>query len=82
MQLGGTLHIIRPRMAELQVKEAKIGNLSVPQALIPRLVHQITPPMGTSQFSPDGMPLKTPEYVGDVRVSNGRITLYKTASVP
>ena len=82
VQLGGILHIIRPRMAEFQVKEAKIGNLSIPQALIPRLVHQIVPPMGSSQFAPDGMPLKTPEYIGDVRVSNGKITLYKTATVP
>ena len=74
--------LYRPRMAEFQVKEAKIGNLSIPQALIPRLVHQIVPPMGSSQFAPDGMPLKTPEYIGDVRVSNGKITLYKTATVP
>jgi hypothetical protein len=28
--------------------------------------------------APDGIPLKTPPYIGDVRVTDGRITLYKT----
>jgi hypothetical protein len=78
VQLGGTLHIIRPGFAELQVKEAKIGNVSLPQALIPRLIRQISPPP-LPGLSPDGLPLRTPEYIGDVRVSNGKITLYKTA---
>jgi len=82
VQLGGTLHILHPTLAEFQVKEVKIGNINVPQALIPRLVHQITPPLSLPASAPDGMPLRTPEYVGDVRVSNGKITLYKTAQAP
>jgi len=28
-------------------------------------------------LAPDGLPLVTPTYIGDVRVANGRITLYK-----
>jgi len=79
VQLGGTLHIIRPELAELQVKEAKIGNFSVPQALIPRLVNQMSHAVRTPELAPDGLPLKTPPYIGDARVSNGKITLYKTA---
>jgi hypothetical protein len=79
VQLGGILHIIRPGIGEFQVKEAKIGNLSVPQALIPRLINRISPSMRLPEMSPDGMPLMTPTYIGDVRVSNGKITLYKSA---
>jgi hypothetical protein len=78
VQLGGVLRIIRPTIGEFQVKEAKIGNLNVPQALIPRLIGRIGG-MRLPELSPDGMPLTTPAYIGDVRVSNGKITLYKTA---
>jgi hypothetical protein len=80
VQLGGVLRIIRPNLGEFQVKEAKIGNLSVPQALIPRLINRISPGMRLPELSPDGMPLMTPPYIGDVRVSKGQITLYKTGS--
>jgi hypothetical protein len=78
IQLGGTLRIIRPGFAELQVKEMKLGSLTLPQALIPRLIQQISRGLRPPEISPEGLPLQTPEYIGDVRVSDGRITLYKT----
>lgn len=79
LQLGGTLRIIRPGFAELQVKELKIRDFNVPQGLIPRLVRQISRGERPPELSPDGLPLRTPDYIGDVRVSNGQITLYRTA---
>ena len=80
--MGGTLRIIRPGFAELRVQEMKVGNLTVPKALIPRLVQQISRGPRAPELSPDGLPLRTPEYVGDVRVSDGTITLYKAAQLP
>jgi hypothetical protein len=79
LQLGGTLRIIRPGFAELQVKELKIRNFSVPQGLIPRLVRQLSRGERSPELSPDGLPLRTPDYIGDVKVSNGQITMYRTA---
>lgn len=77
VQLGGVLRIIRPGFGELQVKEFRIRDLSVPGALIPRLIRQITRGERPPELSPDGLPLQTPPYIGDVRVSDGRITLYR-----
>lgn len=77
IQMGGTLHVIRPGIAELQIKDMKIGNVALPQALIPRLVRQISRGVRPPELAPDGIPLQTPEYIGDVRVSNNRVTLYK-----
>jgi hypothetical protein len=77
LQLGGTLRIIRPGSAELQVKELKIGSFNVPQGLIPRLVREISRGTRPPELSPDGLPLRTPDYIGDVRVVNGQITLYR-----
>jgi hypothetical protein len=80
LQLCGTLRIIRPGFAELQVKEFRIRDFNVPQALIPRLVRQMSRGTRPPELSEDGLPLRTPEYIGDVRVQNGQITLYRAAA--
>jgi hypothetical protein len=79
LQLGGTLRIIRPGLAELQVKELKIRDFNIPQALIPRLIRQISPRDRPVGLSPDGLALRTPDYIGDVRVSDGVITMYRAS---
>src|SRR5688572_14257688 len=82
VQMGGTIRIIRPGFAEFQVKEFRIRDFALPQALIPRLIRQITRGARPPGLAPDGLPLRTPVYIGDVRVSNGKITLYKAVSTP
>jgi hypothetical protein len=77
VQLGGVVRIIRPGFGELQVKEFRIRDFAVPRALIPRMIRQITRGERPPELSPDGLPLQTPPYIGDVRVTDGRITLYK-----
>jgi hypothetical protein len=80
MQFGGTFHVIRPQLAEYQVKDIKLRDLSLPQAMIPRILHQTERGTRPDGLSPDGLPLVVPKYLGDVRIANGRVTLYKTNS--
>lgn len=82
VQLGGVLRIIRPGFAELQVKEFRIRDFALPQSLIPRLIRQMSRGERAPELSPDGLPLRTPAYIGDVRVTDGRITMYKTTTAP
>lgn len=82
VQLAGTLRIVRPGFAELQVKEFRIRDFPLPQALIPRIIRQMSRGPRAPELAPDGLPLRTPEYIGDVRVLNGQITLYKTTPPP
>lgn len=82
VQLAGTLRIIRPGFAELQVKEFRIRDFPLPQALIPRIIRQMSRGPRAPELAPGGLPLRTPEYIGDVRVLNGQITLYKTTVPP
>jgi hypothetical protein len=79
IQLGGTMRVIQPGQSELQVQELKVGNVSVPQALIPRLIQQISRGERPAGLSPNGLLLRTPPYIGDVRVSDGKITMYRAA---
>ncbi|HEX3533204.1 MAG TPA: hypothetical protein VHT23_03220 [Gemmatimonadaceae bacterium] len=77
--LGGTIHMLRPGLAEFQVQEVKLGKLEVPKALIPRLITQMT--RGKNKVpgvSESSLPMAMPAYISDVRIANGKITLYKS----
>jgi hypothetical protein len=78
MQFGGTFHIIRPQLAEYQVKDIKVRDLSLPSSMIPRVLRQTERGSRPEGLSEDGLPIVVPRYLGDVRIANGRVTLYKT----
>jgi hypothetical protein len=78
MQFGGSFHVIRPSLAEFQVKDIKIRDFSVPPTMIPRLLRKIERGSRPDGLSPDGLPIVIPPYLGDVRIAGGKITLYKT----
>lgn len=77
VRLGGTISMIRPGLGEFRLREVKLGKLNVPSPLIPRLAGQIRKGDRVEGSSADALPMKFPEYISDVRISNGRITLYK-----
>ena len=79
MQFGGTFHVVRPQLAEFQVKDIKIRDLSLPQAMIPRVLRQTERGSRPDGLTEDGLPIVVPKYLGDVRIARGRVTLYKTA---
>jgi len=77
LQLGGTLAVVRPGLGQFQVTEVKLRDFSLPPRVIPRLLERIRrapPPEGVAA---DALPLDIPNYIGDVRVAGGKITLYK-----
>lgn len=94
LELTGTFKLIRPSrvritngarqftqvaMAEFQVQELTIHNIAVPHALIPRIIREIYPEERLPGVDTDALPFAIPFEVSDIRVSNGRIILYKTA---
>jgi hypothetical protein len=79
VRFGGTINMLRPGLAEFVVHEAKLGRIDVPSALIPRLLSQMKRSRTVEGVSQNGLPMVMPPYISDVRISNGRITLYKSA---
>jgi hypothetical protein len=77
VQLGGIIHVIRPTVGEFQVQDLKIGSLAVPSALVPKLISRMRKGTMPEGISPNGLPMKLPGYIGDVRITNGRIVVYK-----
>jgi hypothetical protein len=78
IQFGGTFRIIRPGLAEFQVKELKLRDFPIPTTAIPRLLRQIERGSRPEGVSPDGLPLVVPAYISDVRLADRQVTLYKT----
>ncbi len=79
VQLGGTIKVLSPGSGEFKVQEARVGSFPIPSALIPRLVGQMRKGTLPEGISPEGIPMKMPAYVGDVRIADGRLTVYKTS---
>lgn len=78
VRLGGTINMLRPGLAEFLVQEVKLGRIDVPSGLIPRLLTQMKRGKTVEGVSEKGLPMVMPSYISDVRISNGRITLYKS----
>jgi hypothetical protein len=78
VRFGGTINMLRPGLGEFLVQEVKLGRFEVPTALIPRLLTQMKRGKQLEGISQNGLPMVMPAYISDVRISNGKITLYKS----
>jgi hypothetical protein len=78
VRLGGTINMLKPGLGEFLVQEVKLGKLDVPNALIPRILSQMKKGKPVEGISQNGLPMVMPSYISDVRIANGKITLYKS----
>jgi hypothetical protein len=78
VRLGGTINMLKPGLGEFLVQEVTLGRFDVPSALIPRLLTQMKRGKPVPGVSENGLPMVMPAYISDVRISNGKITLYKS----
>ncbi|HEX9084859.1 MAG TPA: hypothetical protein VF836_08985, partial [Gemmatimonadaceae bacterium] len=78
VRFGGTINMLRPGLGEFLVQEVKLGRIDVPSGLIPRLLTQMKRGKPVEGISQNGLPMVMPAYISDVRISDGKITLYKS----
>ena len=77
VELSGNFLVLRPGVAGFVVQRAQVGAVTLPQGMIPRLVQEIDR-SGRAQGLPENaLRLPLPSYVGDIRVANGKVNLYK-----
>ena len=77
LRLGGTFDVLRPGLAQFRVRDVQMGRVPVPAALIPRLIARVRRGAVPDGVAADAFPVPVPEYIGDVRIGRGRVTLYK-----
>lgn len=80
VSLGGSFRVVRPGLSEFKLRDVKLRDFSVPRAAIPRLVQQITKGEKTPGIAIDALAVPTPPSLADVRIANGRVTLYKSTA--
>ena len=78
VEFGGTLGLVRPGLAQYQVKVLRLRELSVPSRMIPRLLQRVARGSRPPGLADDGLPLEVPAFIADVRIGEGRVTLYKS----
>ncbi|GAC1647089.1 MAG: hypothetical protein NVS4B3_00580 [Gemmatimonadaceae bacterium] len=76
-QFGGQFRILRPGLAEFRVEEIKVHEFALPTPLIPRVLQRSERGSRPQGLDEDALPLLVPPFIGDVRVSGNRVTLYK-----
>ena len=77
VQFGGTLDIVKLGLAEYHVQSFSIHDFSIPHAMLPRLIKSYSKGTRPAGVADDALPLITPVHIGDVRIKNSQITLYK-----
>lgn len=77
IEFTGTLGVLRPGLGEFRVSSVKIADLLLPRAAIPKLLERLDKSVRPEGVSPDGIAITIPEYIGDVRIADGQVTLYR-----
>jgi hypothetical protein len=78
LQMGGVFAMIRPGLAQFLVEDIRVGQLPIPRGAIPRVLRQIRRGARPDGLAENGLPFVVPTYLGEARVANDKITLYKT----
>jgi hypothetical protein len=78
VEFTGTFRVAKPGLAEFQIQDIKVGAVNLPHGMIPSLIARFDRGQRPAGIDRDALPLPIPRYVGDIRVANGKITLYKT----
>lgn len=76
--LTGSPSVAAKGQGRFVVDDLKVGALSIPKPLISRVLAQIDRDNAPSGADPPAITFPLPDYIGDIRVSKGEVTLYKT----
>lgn len=75
--IGGLLEPVRDGLAQYRLTDVSVKELKVPRAAMAKLVARWGRTVRPAGVASDALPLELPPFVADLRVSNGKITLYK-----
>lgn len=77
LRLGGTFEVLGTGRAEFHVQDVQLGSFPLPSKMIPSLLMRVRRGNTSADLAPDALAVPIPDYIGDVRIARGRVTLYK-----
>jgi len=82
LRLAGTLEVLRPGVAQYRISALRIKGIDVPGRLIPTVLGVLRRgPRGDGEAE-DAILLPVPKVVADLRITQGRLVLYKAVPAP
>ena len=79
LMLGGTLEPTSvPGVAQFKLTRVMVGDFALPGPVVPRLVDAIRRRSAAVGVESSALPIRLPAGVGDIRVAQGKVTLYRT----
>jgi hypothetical protein len=78
VQLTGTFRVLKPGLGEYVVKEVRVRNVPLPHGMVATIVRRMDKGGRPDGLSDDALAVPIPRFVGDIRVANGKVTMYKT----
>jgi hypothetical protein len=78
--IGGRFEVVEPPRAQFLIEEVVLGEFSVPRPLVPRLIATMRRGRMPEWVAPHAYPVTLPPTVGDVRVGDDRITVYRATT--
>jgi hypothetical protein len=75
--IGGRLSMLKPGLLGMTVTQMTVNELRLPSALIDRIVRRIAVKQRTDSLAPDVIAITVPDAVADVRITKGKVVLYK-----
>ncbi len=76
--VGGRLEVLSPGHAQFRVDEIAVKELKLPAPIIESIVARIDAKDRDARTAKNGIPVRVPPELADVRVAHGHVVLYKT----
>jgi hypothetical protein len=77
--VGGNLLVERPGLGEWRVRTIRVDAIEVPGPMLTRVTRALARRMQRAGTRDDAFGFALPSQVADLRIDNGKITLYKAA---
>ncbi len=82
VRLAGTVEPLRDGAAQVHIVGLRVKGIDVPPRLIPAFIGVLRRGPRTAGLADDALLLPLPRSVADLRITNGRLTLYKAVPTP
>ena len=80
VEMAGKLEMVHPELAQFRVREVIVRGITLPSRVVPPLLSSLRKRAQRDSIASDAVALQLPKSVSDIRVSRGRVTLYKSVS--
>ncbi len=82
VRLSGTIEPLRPGFAQYRVEALRLKGMNVPTRLIPTFIGAMRRGPRAAGLADNALAVPLPRTVADLRIANGRLTLYKAVPNP